>query len=329
MILSVLALSLSLVSEARLEEAEFRRRTQTAIQALQHRIRDAAHNIESLPFAVAERIQKNLKLFEQHAQAISSDTQAGWSFRTHKLIVILHHAKSFFNRFGSQLTVGELPEFMRNAWEKPRWMDASNLDDLAMKASLVLILKTLNQTLDVHDSPFYHSTPMPFEWLSTLHESDFIEQNEFRFVHGGYAFGGQRQDTRFFKNGPFGKRWGPQDCSSWISKLIGAQRPYSTEDFENYWHIPNLKRLLKPINVFKLSDARPGILWLSRSPSGGHVNLVVDTDPAQGCLTVLEYARNLPHYEGFGYRNISRLSPGPDQRYYWFEIIESAENQEL
>lgn len=313
----VLFLSLPIISQAVDEEAQFRQATQQELSQVSQQLKSSTVDSNWLKTQVEQQINLDIKTLKQVSSKITSHPTATWSFKTNKLLLILEHTKSYFKQYASQILSGDIPSELKNYWDKPRWMSLTNIDDLAFKASWVLALRKLNQTINPEQSAILHSTPMPADLEQSLQNLSFAQDRELTFIHGGYAFGGQRQDNRYLQYGSFGKTFGPQDCSSWMSKLIGAQTAYSTVDFADYKN-PKLQRLVTPKTVSSIHDLTPGMIWVTRNGNAGHLNLVTGVDISQNRVTVIEYARNLPEYEGFGYRNVS-FSPRPSTtKDYWF-----------
>lgn len=62
----------------------------------------------------------------------------------------------------------------------------------------------------LEDSPYFYSDPKTPAGLVI-------------FVNG-YAFGGHRNEPRYLS----GKTWAPEDCSSWIARIVACKAPFST-----------------------------------------------------------------------------------------------------
>lgn len=123
----------------------------------------------------------------------------------------------------------------------------------------------------------------------------------FGVVHGGYAFGGQRLENVFAP-----KKFGPEDCSSWVAKLTKSATEWSTQDLlcayrkltDNGivpagWDSSVLGQEYRTTyeTTVKPENIQPGDIYLSRSfntafgdpdtnlGSGGHTGVVVNADP--------------------------------------------------
>ncbi|MEI6806092.1 MAG: hypothetical protein WCK49_06250 [Myxococcaceae bacterium] len=269
---------------------------------------------------ISEQIDADLRILDLLMPRLNDLSSSTWSCKTNKLPLIMQETKRFFAKNADLIIEGRLPESMKYYWSKPRWMDASNIQELALKASLVLAYGKLNKTIDLDTSALLHSTPLPLELNMNLERlSFFYNQTQLSFVHGGYAFGGQRQDSYYLRYGPFGKQFGPQDCSSWVSKLIGSTQAFSTSDFAEYKNF-EIQKLVKPVRVNSLEDIEPGMIWVTLRFNSGHVNIVVRVDLEVGSILVIEYARDLPNYEGFGFRIVSWNERPRNVQDFWFVV---------
>lgn len=316
-----------LVAQAIQQEYEFRSASQTEIEHALSKLRLSPIDRTLLKEAIYQQLALDLALLRLLQTQASTNPHATWSCKTNKLIQIIEAAQHFFAQYANLIVAGELPKILDGYWRIPRKLDALNLQDLSLKVTLVVALSKLNQTLDLEHSAIFHSTPLPPNLPLDLKNLTFFLGSELSFVHGGYAFGGQREDPRYFKYGRFGKPLGPQDCSSWISKLIDAQEAFSTSDFASYQH-PDIRKRLLPKIVQSLEDIEPGMIWVTRKNNAGHVVLITEVDPEKNQLRVIEYGRNLPDYEGFGFRNIDWGNRPKDISDYWFTVQSSNETQE-
>lgn len=298
-----------------------------------------------------------------------STGQVSWSCKYNKLSFIIDATKELLEKDCSSLVDGKFPKAFPMSSDFPRVIGGrKNVDirgqiqDLGLKGALLTLLvaaKDEDSTLAdlnfpssqllVERNPILHTTPLPVEFSDEqkkaicekgftycYQDSDSPKQGELAFVHGGYAFGGQRDDARYYKNSPKGKTFGPEDCSSWISKLINCKKEISTFDLlflyniafggfvDENWkksseHVALLE-VLEPIQIASIEDIKPGYIIASRSfdlgvdpdmnltkGSSGHVALIIDVDVSNQFLYVIEYSRNLPEFEGFGIRKTNLL----------------------
>lgn len=167
--------------------------------------------------------------------------------------------------------------------------------------------------------------------------SDSVIQQGFSFVHSGYSYGGQRDTAYRYKEGT--KLFGPEDCSSWISKLSGSPIQFSTIDQLYSYRLRILKdfgitlgavpddyaatqtpttmgELFDPVMVKDpQKDIRPGQIYAHRSydltadstkqgpgTKGGHTGVVLDfiSSGKESNVVILAYGRDMPNEEGFG-----------------------------
>lgn len=264
---------------------------------------------------VLEQLHRDLDTATQVQKALNN-LPSTWSAKTHKLVLILPAAIELFNTHSDEIMRGQLPLDLRHYWDLPRQNNASNLRELALKACVFVLLKIL----DIHPinsdwldhSATTHTAQLPSNlhidlsnWSFFYNDTRSPVEGEIAFVHGGYAFGGQREDTRYLRFGPFGKPFGPQDCSSWISKLLGLSNTLSTVDFMNYFDKPNTSKELQKHLSANTTHIEPGMIFLTRNikKNSGHIMLVLEVEHDK--LLVLEYSRDLPRHEGFGLRHVS------------------------
>lgn len=202
-----------------------------------------------------------------------------------------------------------------------------------------ILINNSTQTPWLDQAAIAHVTPIPdsisvdpnFSYLY----SDNKTMQGLAFVHSGYAFGGQRDEHRY---GDSGKLYGPEDCSSWISKIINADVSFSTIDMLYAFRMaqPETERgyidpdwlqsdyakimnYITPVVIQNpIEDIQPGMIWVNRkfaedvdhhSSSGksGHTALVLGLEESGDVLTI-GYARSMPDYEGFGLKSFPAQS---------------------
>lgn len=307
-----------------------------------------ATDINQLKIRVLNRLHRDLAFITQINKDFSSrkgGVNITWSCKTNKMAEVIPAAILLFREHSNEILGGVLPEEFKGYWDRPRslinspnYIEQHNLRDLAFKASLLVTLlelksaSVLSQMVNhawMEESPTTHSTPLPGDYfIPELHQLSFFyngtrspRQGELAFVHGGYAFGGQREDSSYFHLGPFGKLLGPQDCSSWLSKIMDASEGLSTVDFYAY-HInlldhasPHYQQLqqFQPVAVRSIYDVHPGMYVLTRRFNldadphknatlgvSGHAWMVIDVEPDTNTMLTVEYGRDLPSKEGFG-----------------------------
>jgi hypothetical protein len=165
----------------------------------------------------------------------------------------------------------------------------------------------------------------------------------FSFVHSGYAFGGHRSETDRFPKGKYG---GPEDCSSWISKVLGSTSQVTTADqlyfyrwklneassdrsyngwIKNAPERNTLDAICEPLVIRDpQKDVRPGLVYchrhfsLEKDPTlqetigtGGHTAMVIDFISAgsESRFVTLGYNRDMPAMEGMGIQEFPYETP--------------------
>jgi|GEM_PF-3133154 len=360
----------ALVRKSLSEEYAFRTATQRQLAwmhtTVHGKVVQSRRSIEDIRAKVLARMNADLtytKLLNHRFSTISTDKGAiTWSCKTNKLVEILTEAIPFFEQHAELLLHGQVPQEFHWYWEHPRCLGpcetrapGHNSRELALKASLLLLMLELDDMPHVvdtsvqslEDSAFVHTTQLPkdvvFENIQKL--SFFYNgtlsplEGELTFVHGGYAFGGQNDDSHFRHLGPFGKQFGPQDCSSWVSKIVGLSAVMSTVDYAQVYRDYfaqsacqnfDAAHRLTPAKVTRFDQVRPGMILivrkynLSKDPgmnetlgTSGHAQLIIDVDPTTHTMLTLEYSRDLPAIEGFGVKRQSFTPPADIKAMYF------------
>jgi hypothetical protein len=171
------------------------------------------------------------------------------------------------------------------------------------------------------NSAFIHLTPIPkdldlegFEHTPFVYKDPATEETFMTVIHNGYAFGGMNFESRYPHQS---KKFGPQDCGTWISKLLELPFLESTKDF---WYanlykthkeelvlfsnpewvreerVQKLLHAVKPCTNRGAKKVRVGDIYFHRVFSetdqerlrgkAGHVNLVL------GVLTIGTFAKH-------------------------------------
>lgn len=213
----------------------------------------------------------------------------------------------------------------------------------------------------VERSAMVHHTPIP----STLNllkldtrfaQCTYTHNNQFYYVHSGYAFGGGRDGSK--------NPWAPEDCSSWIAKITGCSIGYSTADqlclyrfklktdiVSPTWYkspeFNSMQNLYDAVNSVdavkdpsKIQAGQTAYIYAHRNfdiskdksktelGTGGHTGLVLGmcSDAKESSLAVLSYNRDMPGVEGFGV-NFFPLFPEPEnKKVMLFSLAGSAAN---
>lgn len=281
--------------------------------------------------------------------AVATQPDASWSLKTNKLALILKGAEDALENdlpfpnfdFDTITKLGGNGEYDRlGSADSLYWQMGAVLTYLTLKghAGLGSKIASVNGYIKaIEDSAILHATPLPRAFAyaplnETVVDFPFFYRGknsppagELAFLHNGYAFGGQRADM--IKD----KQFGPEDCSSWIGKLLGLNSVVTTADFLFYHNQQSGKGYFDPgqngsaqqvelgftldaVEVKSLEDVRPGDIILYRNFShedpthtktagrGGHIGIVTETNTENDELTILSYNRDIEgqNMEGFG-----------------------------
>lgn len=287
-----------------------------------------AADFAGLTWALKSNKMENI--LQQAQQLIADDT----IFET---LLTGHFPEPFQNGPSFPVVIGELDDAWGNS--QNTYLSAAiieiNLALLDQSSHVQDIISDSPDTLWLDNAAILHVTPIdqlvPEHAIidfspSSFYFSDALTPHGFAFIHSGYAFGGQRGENRY----EYGKELGPQDCSSWLAKLIGTDYAFSTIDqlFTYRLSIPEEERgyidptwlesdgadtmqsLFTPVKVEDpLSDIQPGQVMAFRhftdsehqhsTGDSGHTILVIGLRE-NGNVVGLGYRRNMPEKEGFG-----------------------------
>jgi hypothetical protein len=304
---------------------------------------------------VLERIESDLQAAKQlnrHLEPIpvSDKTSVTWSLKTNKMENILEHAKDMVadEKVFATLVQGHFPEAFSQSPNFPvilgdcqtpfgtsqvTYLSAALIEiHLTLLGSNAKVQDIFSDTHWIENAALLHLTHLDYSvgkeaiaefTNSSFYFSDNTTENGFAFVHSGYAFGGQRGEYRYENE----KVYGPEDCSSWIAKIVGSDVAFSTIDqlfayrleHEPQGHIDanwitsevgkEMQTLFTPIKVEAPADIQPGYVMafrnfnsenhLDSSGTSGHTALVLGMLEDDRVLT-LNYARDMPKMEGYG-----------------------------
>lgn len=374
----------SIICKGLVEERDFREATRAEVYWLLNHIASSqstsSRTIAEIKSDVLKRMQADAAIMSELTRVFSIlsplNQEITWSCSTNKMGLIIPEAISVFEKFAEIILQGHLPPEFKNYWDLPRCVgtcegliEGHNGRELGLKAALLVTLLELRGDLHLTGesvdsmitSAIVHSTPLPVSAvLNEISKLSFFYngtlspvQGELSFVHGGYAFGGQYEDSYYSHLGHYGKRLGPQDCASWISRMLDFPLGMSTFDFAMYYR-DVLKVLgkqcpdndfarydavqkLVPAQVASTQDVLPGMILITRQfdvksdlymnntlGTSGHAALVVDVDSVTNSMITLEFTRDLPRREGFGVQRISYF-PSSNVRQMFFRLVENAE----
>lgn len=219
--------------------------------------RDAAYDAPSLQAQVVASLEADAAFFEAFGQAIKKDPKNEQGrliqLSTHKMGLVtqlaLDLAKDtnvFDTLLDGTLPVGyDLKVPLCNIFPDETHIYSNGRRGNALKALLLRAWSMQHQEQNLtgvvklfgdawlDDSSFVHITPVPaamevpgFE-DSPYYFSDTKTPRALLTVHNGYAFAGQRWETRY---GTHGTAFGPQDCSSFVAKYLKSPYVFSTRD---------------------------------------------------------------------------------------------------
>jgi hypothetical protein len=184
--------------------------------------------------------------------------------------------------------------------------------------------------LDFINSAITHIAPLPDDFkLNTnfrfSYNSDAIKG--FGYMHSGYTFGGHRFQENLY---PQGKFLAPEDCSSWVSKMLGNSHVVTTADQYCAYRI-NAKSSFTPpkdwekqdmaqylINGFdniNVENIEVGDVYMHRKFKeathgesdlgvGGHTTIVLEK-PISKELKTIGANRDMPKMEAVGIQTFS------------------------
>ena len=312
-------------------------------------------------------IDKDLIYLEKLNQAVSNYAAPGeygltWSLATNKMNLILSGAREIIsdNAQLEMLLNGHLP--VTNGYDNaPSYIVTCNdLNGLFGNSQLTYLsaaMLTIHLTLLgdnshlpaawIDQSAITHVTPIPekisldqldpnFKTHFSYFYSDEYTPQGLAFVHSGYAFGGQRDEDRYQ---PAGKLYGPEDCSSWLAKIVQSDISFSTIDMlyafrmaqpesergyiDQNWlqsDYAQITHFITPVFINDINqDIQPGLIWVARkfednvdhqSSSGksGHTALVLGLEDNGEEVLTIGYHRNMPEMEGFGLRSFPAVA---------------------
>ena len=335
-----------LVRSAIEEEAAFRAKTKDDFDwyliGISRLFSSSNRSADEVYRSVLTRMRNDLAIAQrlkvEFASLSPEKGEITYSCKANRLVEFLTKAIELYEKHGHIILQGRVPPELKGYWKKVRCLgdceghsQEHNALDLAFKASLVLTKLELEgrNTLSRRDvapgAAFVHATPLPkgrtiegIDSLSLFYNGTLSHvEGELGFVHGGYAFGGQSQDITS-RHSPYGRPLGPQDCSSWISKILELPQIMSTIDFVAFSRDSCAdSKNLQSVSVDSISDLQPGMILITRKfnlekdptmtatlGESGHAQLIIDVDAETETFLTLEYARNLPEYEGFGVRKV-------------------------
>ncbi len=304
-------------------------------------------------------------------------SEIGFPLRTNKMLDILVGAENFGQEHTKSLLAGKVPEGYRYRTTTTEttvlgWNDETiwgNSKGSFLKATaLTLAMQSKNDTRlqewyakegTVESSALVHTIPFPSvlrrQWVagssagaSTYYFSDTKTDDGLLYIHSGYAFGGHRFETRY----PIGKQYGPEDCSSFVSKILNVSVAFSVADQLCYYRmklepeafippawstgpeVVAFTETLEPMIVRDpQKDIRPGQIYahcrfdLEKDPDksltlgqGKHTTLVLGfkSDGANSSVVTLGANRDMPNIEGLGIQEFPLEVEGTNKKILFF-----------
>lgn len=372
------------LQEAFIQERNFRTRTKQELEALLAITKKLLEdqNFEKINKETLAKLQQDLDLINilnTGLQPFPVGTEATWSLKSNKMQLAITGAQSLMQKHFSDIAEGSLPEGYALSHLNA---DITMLGDnpsiygnskgtFLKTAALTLYLSCIqkNTLADVKLSSentgswidhtaMAHVTPLPVGLnLKSLDErferftysfSDELTPNGFAFVHSGYAFGGHRNEPRY----PRGKPLGPEDCSSWVSKISGCPYPFTTYDQllqyrlrfnERGEMVPNwsssalaksMDEICEPLVIRDpQTQIQAGQLYCHRTFAktdrdltstgiGGHTGMVLgfNSQGRDSKVVILAYGREMPHIEGFGVQQFPYEPVPPSRKIMLFSL---------
>jgi hypothetical protein len=280
--------------------------------------------------------------------AYQDKSKLHFGVKTHKMKEILLGAKHFLGERGDNVVKfaqGQLPSNYDNevTSELPTldWAstDITNAPYYGtskasfVSAALLSIYFTLTNSdinkVNIFKSAITHVAPLPtdFDLNMNFRFSYKSDGKGFGYVHSGYTFGGHRFQESLY---PHGKSLAPEDCSSWVSKMIDTSHIITTADQYCAYRI-NAKSSFTPpkdwekqdmaqylINGFdniSIDQVEVGDIYMHRKFKeathgesdlgvGGHTTIVLEK-PISKELKTIGANRDMPKMEAVGIQTFS------------------------
>ncbi len=266
-----------------------------------------------------------------------------FSIRFNKMEGALSEVKKIFGEDESvvvKLAEGKFPSNYDNI--VTTLPDADNKDSFYgtskptfLSTALLSVNFTLNNTtindIDIIKSGITHVALLPEDFkLPENYRFKYTKNSDhdgFGFVHSGYAFGGYRNQEKLYPNG---KALAPEDCASWLTKLLSCSHIVSTADqyiaskmntsqgFEaskNWETQPMAQYLINNFENISPENIHAGDIYLHRRFKedthsngdfgiGGHTSIILgSTEP--GKVLTMSANREMPSCEGMALQSFN------------------------
>ena len=306
---------------------------------------------------VLDRLESNKKLVVDATNAWKTSQDATFAFKTNKNAEISDCAISLVKKHGldfnwsyiesnfpiqyeSKAALGGRKS-LDGAYEDIQGSSLVNCLQVAVFTGLTILTGKNNLQemddlsnlgiYDVSTSPLIQTASLPrsskaqHDLYEKFKNSLFFHEGELLFFTLGYAFGGSRQDSKYYE-----KELRAEDCTSAVAKWLGAAAPFATSHMKvvhqqkgcdlNDAYCKAVESTLLPKDSSSLEHVNPGDIYAFAV--GGHAGVVVSVINST-CFESLSYSRNVPEIEGLGY---GIDCPGNREGgYLFFEPICSAE----
>lgn len=145
------------------------------------------------------------------------------------------------------------------------------------------------------------------EYESIPAKSSFItkvsgERLDFYTIGKGYEFGGTQRDGTH-------DDYERHDCSSWVCKLARINRCSTKDLMEGKFTLMDSASQLETVSV---QEARPGDIMCWQ----GHIGFIHKVLAEKGKIALLSYLREVPDYEGIGYRDFEIQSDKKPRKFF-------------
>jgi hypothetical protein len=278
-----------------------------------HKISNLKLDIKDLSPSSALKTNKLLDLFEctylllanEFDSSIIGNLTTSYSFNPNKVTILYGTKaadKSIIDYFGTsklnciQNTYITILRF---------YEEATNIRELHILQEIGIFNVNTSPNIQTTSFPINFDSKPYMSWFYYYKDEQSPAQGELLVPSLGYAYGGSRHDARYKD-----KELRAEDCSSAVSKWVGATHEFSTYHmFMLYEGDPNCdsdplclsaKATLLPIKK-DISLIIKGNIFCYRS----HTGIVTNNYPEEQILETISYSRDMPDLEGLGYRNYS------------------------
>lgn len=222
---------------------------------------------EKLHTSVLTALENDKEVFKRLKEEMTKNTYkvgvrgATYQFITHKMPIVVQDAltlaqqeSTFYEILNGDLPLGYSitpPPF--NYFPEETHIFSSGRRGNALKCLLFRVWGLQNEANSLaglvklfgprwlDETPLVHITPLPEGCNVPEIESSFYFFKDSQtpkallIINNGYTFGGHRDEARYST----GKKYGPQDCSSFVTKYVGCSQVFSTAHQAQYFQLVN------------------------------------------------------------------------------------------